>query len=155
MPTGVWKFLHVLLSMSFAASVIGAHLNAMLLRRTTDWNRRVALLEANHRNTLVFGLGSLLLLGVLGNLSAIALGYRMSSDTWLRAVNGLWLVTLALQLALEIPAAARALAEARRGADAGAAPDYPRALARWRMSNGVLLLVLVAFVGLMVFRWKS
>jgi hypothetical protein len=155
MPTGVWKFLHVLLSMSFAASVIGAHMNAMLLGRTADWNRRVTLLEANHHLTLILGLGSLLLLGVLGNVSAITLGYGMRTDSWLRVANGLWLATVALMLALEIPAAARALAEARRGADAGAAPDYDRALARWRMSNGMLLLVLVAFVGLMVFRWKS
>jgi uncharacterized membrane protein len=155
MPTGLWQFLHLVFAVSFATAVIGAHWNALLIRRTPDWNRRVALLEANHRNTLVFGLASLLLLGVLGNLSAISLGYRMAADHWLRWSNGLWLLTLLLLLAVEIPAAARVLAEARRGADAGAAPAYDRALARWRASNGIMLLIVVGFLALMVFHWRS
>ena len=155
MLAGVWKFLHLLLSVTFAASVIGAHWNGILIRRSTDWNRRVALLESNHRSVLLLGLSSLLLLGVIGNLSAMSIGYRMATDTWMRWANGLWLITVAMLVAVEIPAAARALAEARRGAEAGAAPAYDRALARWRMSNGVMLLLTVAFLALMVFRWKS
>jgi hypothetical protein len=155
MPTLLWKFLHVLFSVSFAASVIGAHWNALLIRRTADWNRRVALLEANHRTTLLFGLSSLLILGVLGNVTAIGLGYHMGTDRWLRWVNGLWVLTVLLLIAVEIPTTARVLAEARRGAESGAAPAYAGALARWRMSNAVLLLLTVGLLALMVFIWKD
>ena len=152
MPEGVWKFLHILFSVSFAASAIGSHWNAQLLRRASDWSARVALLEAIHRNGLMYGLGSLLALGVTGNLAAMAIGYRMSGG-WMRSVNGLWLLLLLALIAVEIPAAARALAEARRGAEAGAAPAYASALGRWRVSNAVQLVLVLAFLALMVFRW--
>ncbi len=155
MPGGVVKLLHLLFAFTFFASVAGAHFNALVARRSDDAARRAALFEANRFIATRFGLTSLLLLGVLGNLVSPLLGYRMAADRWMWWVNGLWLVMVLVATTLDLPAVRKLAAASRMAADQGSSADFPRALARWRTSNALLLVLLVASIALMVFRWRS
>jgi uncharacterized membrane protein len=149
------RFFHQLFAFVFVGSLLSAHWNVLAARRTSDTARRAALLEANARSTAVFGLPSLVLLALLGNALAAGIGYRMAGASWLPVVNGAWVVLVVLGAALDL-AAARRLARAARGAAEGAAASgYEPALARWRMSNGLMLAGFVTLLALMVFRWRT
>ncbi len=155
MPAGLMLYLHLVFAFVFVGAVLSAHWNALAARRTSDWARRAALLEANASVTTTFGLAALGLLGVLGNAAAVELDYRMATDAWLRWVNGSWVVLVLMAAVFDL-SAARALARiARAGAAGEATTGYDAALRRWRLSNGLLLLGFLAFLGLMVFRWRS
>jgi uncharacterized membrane protein len=151
---GLWKFLHAFFSISYVGTVLAAHWNMLVARRTRDWGRRAGIFEAMHRTTLFFGVSSLIALGLIGNLAAARLGYRMASHLWLRWANGLWILAGLLTLLVELPAARR-LAGLAGGATGGAPPGYEAALGRWRAGNSGLLVLVVAFIWLMVFPWKS
>jgi hypothetical protein len=74
-------------------------------------------------------------------------------------VNGLWLGLVVVTLALEMPAAGALGALAHAAADAaarggqGEPAGWTRELARWRMANGVQLLLYVVLLALMVSPW--
>ena len=61
---GTWKLVHLLFTFTFVAALLSAHWNVLAARRTGDWHRRAALLEANLRVTRTFGMVSLVLLGL-------------------------------------------------------------------------------------------
>ena len=149
---GTWKFVHLLFTFTFVAALLSAHWNVLAARRTDDWRRRAALLEANLRVTRTFGLVSLVLLGAFGNLVAVAVGHSMASDVWLRWANAMWVVTLALGLLFDLPATARLAMVARAGSEGGPTAEFAAAVDRWRLTNALLLLSFAGFLSLMVFR---
>ncbi len=163
----LWRFLHLLFGFSFVGALILAEWNGRAARTTTDWSRRAALWGVVRATTQVLGLGALLLLGIIGNLLAVAMGLPLAG-AWMRMVNGLWLVGLLLYLLVALPvsrqlvstceAAAREPADvpgsgaAESGAGRSAASGYPAALARWRTANILLSIFFVVMLALMVLR---
>lgn len=154
-PIGLWRLLHLFFAFSFVGTLVLADWNGRAARATKDWQQRALLLDIVARASGIGGLGSLLALGLLGNLLAVGSGYRMATDTWLRAVNGVWLVTVLVMALVTLPAIMRLTALARAAATAEASPEYDRLLGRWRIGNFALSLLYLALLVLMVFRWRS
>lgn len=154
-PVGLWKLLHLFFAFSFVGALTLAEWNVRAARRTGDWRERARLLSVVLDAYRVYGLLSLLLLGVFGNLAAPAAGYRMATDGWMHVVNGLWVVAVLLYLLLALPAARRAAGLAQAAAGGGPAEGYEQALRRWRLANVVLTLLYIAFLVVMVFPWRS
>jgi hypothetical protein len=152
---GTWKFVHLMCTFTFVAALLSAHWNVVAARRTDDWGRRAALLEANLRVTRSFGLVSLVLLGVFGNAVSLALGHHLAEHAWLRWVNVMWLVTLAFGLLIDLPATARLATLARAGSEGRSVADFTAAVRRWRLANATLLASFVGFLSLMVFHWRT
>jgi hypothetical protein len=151
----VWAFLHLFFGFSFVGSLVVADWNGRAARAAQDWGLRAALLEIVARSSRVAGLGSLLLLGVFGNLWSGALGYRMATDSWLHWVNGVWLFAVLLMALVAVPQANRLLRAARAGARGEPANDYQQALGRWRLAQVGLSIAYLALLALMVFRWRT
>ena len=149
MLTYLWKFVHLLFAFSFVGALTLAEWNGRAARATRDWNRRAALWSVVLGTMQVLGLGALVLLGILGNLLAVALGLPMGG-LWMRAVNGLWLVGILIHLFGALPAARR-LVTACQGA-VGGTPDagYDAALTKWRIANVFLGIFYVLMLALMV-----
>lgn len=148
------KYAHLLLSFVFVAAVFATHWNALAARRTKDWAARAALFELNKRISLMFGLAALIGLGLVGNILAMQLGYSMKTTTVFRIVNGLWLGSLMIALAVDLPLSMKLAALARSAANGpnGSDPvDWNSSLARWRMGNiaqlGLFLVMLYYMVG--------
>jgi hypothetical protein len=152
---GVWKFLHLFFAFSFVGSLVLADWNGRAVRATRDWAQRLLLLEILYLSSRAAGMGSLVLLGVFGNVESMSLGYRMATDGWLRWVNGLWLVAVVAMGFLNLPALSRMRQQARAAADGGAAPEFDRWMRRWRLGNMALSMLYLALLALMVFRWRS
>jgi hypothetical protein len=167
----LWRFLHLLFGFSFVGAITLAEWNGRAARATPDWGRRAALWGVVRSTTQVLGLGALLLLGIFGNLLAVSLGLPFAGS-WMRMVNGLWLVGILLDLLVALPvsrtlvsiceSAARESSEAAgavgAGPDAragGAAAEYAGALVRWRMANALLSIFFVLMLLLMVLRPAS
>jgi hypothetical protein len=150
-PDGLWRLLHLFFAFSYVGTLVVAEWNGRAARATTDPAQRALLFQIIRLSGRVGGLGSLVALGVFGNLTAIRLGYSMRVDVWMRWVNVLWLLALITMLAISLPNAAR-LADASR---AGASADADRALARWRMGNVIQSVLYLALLTLMVFHWHS
>ena len=150
----VWTLLHLFFAFGFVGTLVVADWNSRAARATQDWGRRAALWEIVGKASRVAGFGSLLLLGVFGNLLSAAAGYRMAIDTWPRWVNGLWLVAVLLYLVLILPSLRRVETSARAAADGGDPAGYEGALSRWRLGNAALSLVYLALLVLMVFHWR-
>lgn len=155
MPVGAWKFLHLLSAFYFVGALTVSEWNGRALRGPADWPARAALAGVVRRALLFAALGALLLSGVAGNMLAVALGYSMSGDGWLHAANGVWLVMVAVLLALALPAASKLAAIAAAAAKGGPPDGWNAALARLRAANVVLAVLWLAMLGLMVFRWRS
>ena len=147
--------LHLFFAFSFVGSLVVAEWNGRAARVTTDWGQRALLFEIVRLSSRIAGLGALVMTGVFGNLASVRLGYSMSSGTWLRCVNGLWLATLLVMALLLLPSVSRLSAAARAAATGGSAEGYERALARWRFGNVLASLLYLALLALMVFHWKS
>jgi len=153
-PVALWRLLHLFFAFGFVGTLVVCDWNSRAARATQDWRQR-ALLWDIVRKAAGVGLGTLLLLGVLGNLLSAMMGYRMSVDAWPRWVNGLWLVSVILQGILVAPGAARLAGLAKAAAEGGAEGAYAGALKRWRISNMAQSLVYLALLVLMAFHWKS
>lgn len=155
MPVEVVRFLHLLFAFYFVGAGIVAEWNLRAMRSASGWAERAILAETIRRALLFAGLGSLLALGVLGNLLAPMIGYRMAADRWMHVVNGVWLVAVVVLAAFALPAASR-LAALARGAAGGGAPDgWDGALGRFRLANAIMTALFLALLALMVFRWRS
>jgi hypothetical protein len=153
--TRLWRLLHLFFAFSFVGSLVVAEWNGRAARAIQDWSQRALLFHIVFLSSRVAGLGSLLLLGVFGNLLSLRLGYSMRSDAWMLWVNGLWLATIAVTVLLVLPNARR-LAEISRLAVSGDQPEgFVSALARWRFGNVLQSLLYLALLLLMVFRWGS
>jgi uncharacterized membrane protein len=150
----VFAFLHLFFAFSFVGSLVVADWNSRAARATTDWTQRAAFLDIVARSSSLAGFGSLVLLGLFGNLWSDSLGYRMA-DSWLQWVNGLWLVAVALMLFAAMPSVKRLARAAREAAaEPRAAEEYPQALRRWRLANAGLSVLYLALLLLMVLRWR-
>lgn len=151
----LWEFLHLFFAFSFVGTLVVAEWNGRAARATADWSHRALLFRIVFLATRTAGLGSLVLTGLLGHAFAVSLGYRMSSDTWLRWVTLLWVAALADMFLLVLPSASR-LAATSAAAVGGAATDgWDRTLGRWRIGNVLLSALYLALLLLMVLRWRS
>ena len=153
-PVALWRLLHLFFAFGFVGTLVVSDWNSRAARATEDWRQRALLWDIVRRAAGV-GLGTLILLGVMGNLLSTMLGYHMSADGWPRWVNGLWLVSVIVQGILLAPGAARLAGLAKAAAEGGAAGAYAGALRRWRISNVVQSFLYVALLALMAFHWKS
>jgi hypothetical protein len=162
----VVRYLHLLFAFLYAGSLIGAHWNTISARKRADWRERAALFAANRRLGMLAALPGLVLLGVAGNLLAMQLGFHMGASVSLTVVNVLWLACLLAALIVELPAGAalaalaRAAAEDPGAAAGGAAPagrepaGFAGELGRWRLANGIQLVLFVILLGFMVAPWR-
>ena len=155
MLAGLWLLLHLFFSFGFVGSLVVADWNGRAARATTDWGQRATLFHIVWLSSRSAGFGSLVLLGVFGNLLSTVLGYSMRSDTWLWWVNGLWLVAVSVMMVVSLPQAGKLATLSRTAAAGGAADGYESALARWRFGNVLLSVLYLALLVLMVFRWRS
>lgn len=153
-PVLVWRLLHIFFAFGFVGSLVVSDWNSRAARTTEDWRQRV-LLWGIVRRAAGVGLGTLIVLGVFGNLLSSRLGYRMSADAWARWVNGLWLAGVILQGVVIAPGAARLAGLAKAGAEGGPVEAYPGVLKRWRLSNVAQSALYLALLVLMVFHWRS
>lgn len=147
----LWRFLHLVFAFSFVGALTVAEWNGRAARATGDWSRRAALWGVVRTTTQVLGLGSLVLLGLLGNLLAVGLGLPMGG-IWMGIVNGLWVVGLLLHLLVALPASGRLVSTCATAASGSPPAPYAAALARWRAANVLLSVFYVAMLALMVLR---
>lgn len=151
MLTYLWNFLHLLFAFSFVGTLTIAEWNGRATRATDDWGRRAALWGVVGATMQVLGLGALVLLGILGNLLAVALGLPMGG-MWMRAANGLWLIGIGVHLFVALPAARRLVAACEAAAGGKPGGTYTATLARWRVANVLLSVFYVLMLTLMVLR---
>lgn len=151
---GIWRFLHLFFSFGFVGTLVVAEWNGRAARATQDWGQRAVLFQVIHLSTRVAGLGALLLLGVVGHLSAAAMGIHMMESSWLQWVTGLWLAAILTMAVVVLPSASRLSAAASAAAGGGEAAGFDAALKRWRLGNVAMSLLYLALLVLMVFRWS-
>jgi Na+/melibiose symporter-like transporter len=150
----LWRLLHIFFAFGFVGSLVVCDWNSRAARATEDWQQRALLWDIIRRASGV-GLGTLLVLGVMGNLLSSGLGYRMSAEAWPRWVNGLWVIGVILQGVVIAPGAARLAGLAKAAAEGGSAEAYPAAVRRWRLVNVAQSVIYMSLLVLMVFRWRS
>ena len=130
----VLRYLHILFAFAWFAAVFAAHWNTLQARRASEWSVRATLF-------------------------ALQMGYRMKDTPLFMAVNGLWALLVVVTLALEMPASGALGALAHAAADAaarggqGEPAGWARELGRWRMANGIQLLLYLVLLALMVAPW--
>jgi uncharacterized membrane protein len=153
------RFLHVLFAFAWFAAVFAAHWNTLQARRAKDWSARATLFAVNRGLSAMIALPALLGVGLVGNLLAMQQGYRMKDTPVFMAANGLWAVILVVTLAMEMPAAGALGALAHAAADAaarggqGEPAGWIKELGRWRMANGIQLLLYIVLLALMLTPW--
>lgn len=151
---GIWKLLHLFFAFSYVGALVVADWNGRAARATPDWPQRALLFDICRISSGLAGFGSLIGLGVLGNVLAARAGYGMRSS-WMMSVNLLWLAALAVMAFLTRPSIAK-LTVLARGAVAGETPEgYAGALSRWRLGNVLASALYLVLLVLMVFRWKD
>lgn len=158
MSQPVVEYLHVLFAFTYVGALMASHWNTLAARRTTNWAERAALYEQNRRTGMIFGLGALLGAGVVGQLLAMQLGYRMGDTRSFQIANALWLVNVLLLLVFDLPQTARLAAQSRAAASSNTAGEpvgYTGTLDRWRIGNGVQLLVFLVLLWFMVSPWHN
>jgi len=157
----VIRFLHLVFAFVWFAAVFAAHWNALRARRAAEWSERRTLFAVNRALSTAVALPALLGLGLVGNFLAVQAGYRMTATPMLMLINVLWLVLLVMSLAIEMPAAGALGALAHAAQDAasrggqGEPAGWGRELGRWRMANGVQLLLYAVLLALMVAPWGT
>lgn len=157
----VIQYLHVLFAFTWFASVFAAHWNVLQARRAKEWSVRDTLLGINRGLSTMVALPSLLGVGLLGNMLAMQLGYRMKDTPLFMVANSLWVVLLLVTLAMEMPASGALGALAHAAADAaarggqGEPAGWTRELGRWRMANGIQLLLYILLLAFMVAPWGT
>jgi len=157
----VFRWLHIVFAFAWFAAIFAAHWNTLQARRSSAWSARATLFAVNRGLSAMIALPSLLGLGILGNLLATQMGYRMKETPLLMAANVLWLVLVAVTLAMEMPASgalgalshAAADAEARGGQ--GEPAGWTRELGRWRTANFVQVGLFAVLLALMVAPWTT
>ena len=149
-----WKLLHLFFSFAFVGTLVVCDWNSRAARATRDWSQRALLWDIVRRAAAV-GLGTLLVLGGLGNVLSSMLGYRMAVDAWPRWVNALWVAGLIVQGAIVLPGAALLAGLAKGAAVGGESSGYDSALRRWRLGNLAQSLLYLALLVLMAFHWRA
>jgi hypothetical protein len=151
----VWRFLHLFFAFSYVGLLMLSERNGRAVLATNDWGQRALLLQVVQLSTRVAGLGGFIILGVFGNLLAMKSGYRMAADRWLMVVNTLWIANLVVLMFFTSPHIAQLSRIATAAARGEASEGWAMALGRWRFGNVVLSFLYVAFLALMVFRWRG
>lgn len=151
----VWEFLHLFFAFSFVGTLVVAEWNGRAARATTDWSQRALLYRIVFLATRTAGLGSLVLLGLVGHGLAASRGWRMGADVWLVWVTGLWVFALADLLLLVLPSASRLATVSAAAVGGGATDGWDRTLGRWRAGNALLSAIYITLLILMVLRWHS
>jgi hypothetical protein len=152
-------YLHVLFAFAWFAAVFAAHWNTHLARRAKAWATRSTLFDLNRGLSIMVALPALLGVGVVGNVFAMQLGYKMTQTPLFMVVNALWVVLLAVTLAMEMPATGALGALSHAAADAaarggqGEPAGWSRELTRWRTANAVQLLLYAVLLALMITPW--
>jgi hypothetical protein len=148
----VFHYLHLLFAFMWFAAVFGAHWNTMQAKRAT-------LFGVNRTLSAMVALPMLLGTGIVGNLLAMQLGYRMKDTPMFMMANGLWALLVLITLVIEIPASGALGALAHASADAaarggsGEPAGWSRELGRWRMANMVQLLLYIVLLAIMAAPW--
>ena len=156
-PKQVAEYLHLLFAFVYVAALMASHWNTLAARRSASWAERGVLFELNRRLSLVFSLPALIGSGIVGNVLAMQLGFRMGENRGLQISTGLWLVLLVLVLAIDIPISSRLANQSRAAAgsaNGGEPAGWSASLSRWRLGNGLQLLVFVVLLWFMVTAWK-
>ncbi len=157
----VLRYLHLLFAFAWFAAVFAAHWNTLQARRSNDWAVRATLFKQNRGLSAMIALPALLGVGVVGNVFAMQMGYRMADTPLFMVTNGLWAVLVLVTLAMEMPAAGALGALSHAAADAaarggqGEPAGWTRELSRWRMANLVQLLLYIVLLALMVAPWGA
>lgn len=153
------RFLHLFFAFMYVGALIVVEWNGRSARGAGTWRERALLFRILFASTTVAGLGGLLLLGIVGNVLSVALGYRMADDAWIRWVNGLWVIATVLMAAVNVPGAgslARMATKMSEAAEGTPPPDaWTRTLTRWRLANVAQSILYLALLVLMVFRWRG
>jgi hypothetical protein len=152
-------YLHVLFAFAWFAAVFAAHWNTLQARRANDWAARATLYAVNRGLSAMVALPALLGVGIVGNVFAMQMGYRMGHTPLLMVVNALWVALLVVALAMEMPASgalgalAHAAADAAARGGSGEPAGWSRELTRWRTANAVQLLLYAVLLALMITPW--
>ena len=112
------RYLHLLFAFAWFAAVFAAHWNTLQARRAKEWSARATLFGINRGLSAMIALPSLLGVGLIGNMAAMQIGYRMKDTPLLVVANGLWLGLVVVTLAMEMPAAGALGALSHAAADA-------------------------------------
>ena len=157
----VLRYLHIVFAFAWFAAVFAAHWNTLQARRTSDWAKRATLFNVNRGLSAMVGLPALLGLGLVGNVFAIQMGYRMGTTPLFMVVNALWVALVLVTLVMEIPASGALGALSHAAADAaarggqGEPAGWTREVSRWRIANLVQLLLYMVLLALMVAPWGT
>jgi len=152
-------YLHVLFAFAWYGAVFAEHWNTLQARRSRDWASRATLFDLNRGLSTMVALPTLLGVGILGNVFAMQLGFRMGHTPLLMVVNGLWVALLVVSLAMEMPATGALGALAHAAADAaarggeGEPAGWGRELGRWRVANGLQMLLYAVLLAFMIAPW--
>jgi hypothetical protein len=158
LPLHAVRYLHLIFAFVYVAALMASHWNTLAARRATNWAERAGLFELNRRLSLAFSLPALIGAGIVGNVLAMQLGFRMSENRGLQIVSGLWLVLVLLVLAIDVPISSRLALQARAAAGAangGEPVEWKASLGRWRLGNGLQLLVFIVLLWFMVTAWRA
>ena len=152
-------YLHVLFAFAWFAAVFAAHWNTLQARRSKAWAVRSTLFDVNRGLSAIVALPALLGVGIVGNVFAMHVGYRMGHTPMFMVVNALWVVLLVVTLAMEMPATgalgalAHAAADAQARGGQGEPAGWSRELTRWRTANAMQLLLYAVLLALMIAPW--
>ena len=152
----LYRLAHVLIAFVWFAAVFAAHWNAMQARRATTWATRATLFSVNRDLSTRVALPMLFMVGLVGNIYAMQMGYTMKTSLSFMVANGLWAAMVLVALFVELPAAGAlgALAHAAAAANATSDPaGWDRELKRWRAANGAILLGFFLMLGVMISPW--
>lgn len=153
------RFLHLFFAFTYVGALVVVEWNSRAARTARSWREKALVFKVLFTSTTVAGLGGLLLLGIVGNVLSVTLGYRMATDVWLRWANGLWVVAVVLMVAITVPgvgALSRMASKMAEAPEGTAAPDaWAGTLTRWRIGNVLQSALYLALLVLMVFRWRS
>src|SRR5262249_57520192 len=91
----VLRYLLILLAFAWFAAVFAAHWNTLQARRAHEWSVRATLFAVNRGLSTLVSLPALIGVGLVGNVFALQMGYRMRDTPLFIAANGLWAILVA------------------------------------------------------------
>jgi len=96
------RYLHLLFAFAWFAAVFAAHWNTLQARRAKEWSARATLFGINRGLSAMIALPSLIGVGLVGNMFALQIGYRMKDTPLLVVANGIQLLLYVVLLALMV-----------------------------------------------------